>query len=129
VEDDPSTLALTTLDLEREGVDIVQVEDGGEALTVARERSPDVILLDISLPAMGGQQVLRRLKADPATASIPVICISAYNPQDYDSRGSAAQLVKPVSCEALVGEVERVLASGVGHNGSQAGSTDEGGAP
>jgi PAS domain S-box-containing protein len=129
VEDDPSALALTTLYLEREGVDIVQVEDGGEALTVARERSPDVILLDISLPAMGGQEVLRRLKADPATSSIPVICVSAYSAQDYDSRGSAAQLVKPVSREALVGEVESVLISGVGHNGSQAGSADEGGAP
>jgi PAS domain S-box-containing protein len=126
VEDDPSALALMTLYLEREGVDILQVEDGAEALTVARESRPDVVLLDISLPGMGGQQVLRRLKADPATSTIPVICVSGYSPDEYDSRGSAAQLVKPVSRDALIGQVERVLATAVGHNGSRPGSPDEG---
>ncbi len=128
VEDDPSSLALTTLYLEREGVDVVQVEDGAEALAVARERLPDVILLDISLPAMDGQQVLSRLKEAPETAGIPVICVSAFGPEEYDSRGSAAQLVKPVSRTTLVGQVERVLESAVGHNGNRAGSPDEGAA-
>jgi len=126
VEDDPSALALMTLYLEREGVDILQVEDGAEVLAVARERCPDVILLDISLPGMGGQQVLHRLKTDPMTTSIPVICVSAYAPDEYDSQGSDAQLVKPVSREALVGQVERVLTTTVGHNGSRPGSPDEG---
>jgi PAS domain S-box-containing protein len=129
VEDDPSSLALMTLYLEREGVDVVQVEDGAEALTIARERHPDVILLDISLPGMDGQQVLSRLKNDPETADIPVICVSAFGPEEYDSRGSAAQLLKPVSRDMLVGQMERVLKMRVGHNGRRPGSPDEGEAP
>ena len=60
------------------------------------------------------------------TTSIPVICVSAYAPDEYDSQGSDAQLVKPVSREALVGQVERVLTTTVGHNGSRPGSPDEG---
>ena len=126
VDDDPSALALYALYLEREGIEVVQVEDGAEALAVALERRPSVILLDITLSAMGGQQVLQRLKADPKTLGIPVICISSDQPAHYDSRGSAAQLVKPVSREMLVGQVMGVLKSGVGHNEKQPESYDQG---
>jgi CheY-like chemotaxis protein/anti-sigma regulatory factor (Ser/Thr protein kinase) len=126
VDDDPSALALMTLYLEREGIDVVQVEDGAEALAVARERCPDVILLDITLPAMSGQQVLRRLKGDPVTAPIPVICVSAHQPGEYDSEGPASQVVKPVLCEELIAHVERVLGAGVRHNGNRPVPSDEG---
>jgi PAS domain S-box-containing protein len=126
VDDDPSALALMTLYLEREGIDVVQVEDGAEALAVARERCPDVILLDITLPAMSGQQVLRRLRGDPVTAPIPVICVSAHQPGEYDSEGPASQVVKPVLCEELIAHVERVLGAGVRHNGNRPVPSDEG---
>ena len=126
VDDDPSALALYTLYLEGEGIEVVQVEDGAEALAMARERCPAVILLDITLPAMSGPQVLRRLKSDPATSGIPVIIVSAQWPGEYDPRGSVAQLMKPVTRDMLVRQVIGVLASGVGHNGNQFRPSDEG---
>ena len=59
------------------GFDVADVSDGEEALSLARHSQPDLIILDMLLPKLGGELVLRSLKQDPTTASIPVIVVSS----------------------------------------------------
>ena len=63
--------------LDEEGHEVVHAENGVVGLKVARSENPDVILLDIAMPQMDGLEVLRQLKADPATESISVIMVTA----------------------------------------------------
>jgi CheY-like chemotaxis protein len=61
------------------GFDVVEAGDGEEALRQVRESQPDLIILDILLPRLGGEQVLQALRQDPATASVPVIVLSSLS--------------------------------------------------
>lgn len=74
--------------LTRAGFLVVTAQDGEEALRIVRASPPDVILLDMLLPKLGGQQVLEALKLDPVTASIPVIILSSL------SQKNEAMLIK-----------------------------------
>jgi CheY-like chemotaxis protein len=74
--------------LARAGYDVVTASDGEEALHIARSRIPDLILLDMLLPKLGGQEVLQALRRDPFTASIPVVVLTSL-PQK-----NAAKLIK-----------------------------------
>jgi CheY-like chemotaxis protein len=76
VDDDPAILDFVATALEDQGYTVVCAVDGA-ALGVARERQPDVILLDILMPGMDGVEVSQRMRADPATARIPIIAMSA----------------------------------------------------
>jgi CheY-like chemotaxis protein len=94
-------------------------EDGEEALRVARAEAPDLVLLDLIMPKMQGFEVLRALKADPATASIPVMVLSNLG-QEHDvarttEAGAVAYLVKAnLSLDELVQRVEAVIGAGGG---------------
>jgi len=74
--------------LARAGYDVVTASDGEEGLRIAHARSPDLILLDMLLPKLGGQEVLQALRTDPVTALIPVVVLSSL-PQK-----NAAKLMK-----------------------------------
>ncbi len=76
VDDDPSIVELVVIALEDEGYAVISAVNGA-ALQIARDRQPDVILLDIMMPGMDGIEVSRRLRADPATANIPIVAMSA----------------------------------------------------
>jgi CheY-like chemotaxis protein len=65
--------------LERAGYEVITAVDGQQALVVARSEKPDLILLDLLLPGVGGIQVLRELKRDPGTANIPVVILSGLS--------------------------------------------------
>jgi CheY-like chemotaxis protein len=78
VDDDPDIRAFVELALEDEGYEVASAVDG-EALVQAREQHPDVILLDLMMPGMDGVEVSQRLRDDPATATIPVIVMSAHD--------------------------------------------------
>lgn len=65
--------------LTKAGYSVVSTDDGEQALRVAQERIPDLILLDMLLPKLGGEDVLRALKSDPATARIPVVVLSSLS--------------------------------------------------
>lgn len=77
VDDDPSIIAFLTAALDDEGYRVLTAT-GAAALTLARTQRPAVILLDIMMPGMNGLEVSRRLRADPATATIPIIAMSAH---------------------------------------------------
>ena len=76
-EDDADTRAAIAAALDELGVAVLLAADGAQALRCAREERPDLVLLDIGLPGMSGLDVARALKADPATAAIPVVAVSA----------------------------------------------------
>lgn len=78
VDDDPDIVDLVAIALEDQGYVVISAVNGA-ALQLARERQPDVILLDILMPGMDGVEVSRRLRADPATANIPIIAMSAQD--------------------------------------------------
>lgn len=101
--------------LENQGFDVVLAKSGDEGLRIARERKPRVILMDVSIPGMDGWTATQRLKADPATADIPVIVITAHAfPEDRlraEEVGSDGFLTKPCEPRDVLEEVRRQIAT------------------
>jgi CheY-like chemotaxis protein len=113
VEDDENTRDVFRTILEHVGLRVMEAVDGEQALVVVRTQHPDVILLDLGLPGIDGRTVARMLKADPATASVPIIVVTAA--AEDDTRRWALHLgcndflEKPVELRALTAAVERCL--------------------
>jgi diguanylate cyclase (GGDEF)-like protein len=100
--------------LETAGHEVLSAENGGDALALARETSPELVVSDVLMPAMDGYELARRLKLDPATAGISVMFYTAYfGGQDAkdlaQALGVARVLVKPSQNEAILGAVAEVL--------------------
>lgn len=112
-EDDNQIAEMISFKLSNSGHQIVRAPDGEQAVTlVARER-PDLILLDAMMPGLSGFEVLRRLKADAAVRSIPVIMVTAKGHERdvlTGLRGGAIDyIVKPFSLRELSARVELAL--------------------
>src|SRR5229473_1802036 len=109
IEDDPWTRTITTALLAGEGFAVVEAKNGEEGLTQAREHAPDAVLLDLALPTKSGLEVLRELKSDISTMSIPVIIVSAYGTlmNATDASQTAGVIQKPFDYDDLVEQVER----------------------
>jgi DNA-binding response OmpR family regulator len=90
VDDDPDTLAILVRYIRREGFTVVEASSGTECLRLAKQHSPDVILLDLMMPEMDGFAVCRVLRADPSTAEIPVIMLTARD--DVEARAQGMEL-------------------------------------
>jgi CheY-like chemotaxis protein len=119
VDDDPDIVAVVQIALEDEGYQVLTAVNGA-ALPLARERHPDVILLDIMMPGMDGIEVSRRLRADPTTANIPIIAMSAHDRLRTIGTGMAVDdgLPKPFMLNQLFEKVARWTEStgaGVSH--------------
>ena len=117
VEDDADIRELTAFKLTLEGHE-VQVEADGEAgLAAARELMPDLIVLDWMMPKLTGLEVCQALRADPATASLPIILLTAKAQEADIQRGFAAgaddYISKPFSPPELASRVTAVLARAV----------------
>jgi CheY-like chemotaxis protein len=95
------------------GFDVQVACNGYEAIEKARELQPDIILMDLSLPVLDGWEATRRLKADPETAPITIIALSAHAMAAEEQRAVAVGcdgfIAKPCLPEELVGEVTRHL--------------------
>lgn len=78
VEDNEMNRDMLSRRLGRKGFAVVMALDGAEAITMARQEAPSVILMDMNLPVIDGWESTRQLKADPVTASIPVIGLTAH---------------------------------------------------
>jgi DNA-binding response OmpR family regulator len=112
VEDHPTMREAMRLILEHEGFDIREAPDGGTALTMARERRPDLMFLDLNIPGTSGADVLSELKGDPSTEDIRVIIVTATGEEGREfvlSLGADEYFTKPFSPTALLRTVERVL--------------------
>ena len=77
VDDEPDAIELIRFNLKASGYEVLTAEDGEEALAKARKFSPDMILLDVMLPEIDGLEVCKILRRDPATASLPIIMLTA----------------------------------------------------
>ncbi len=115
IEDNLSNLTLVERVLaQRPGVEVVAAMHGRLGLELAREHHPVLVLLDLHLPDLGGEQVLQRLRDDPATASIPVVIVSAdATPgqiQRLLSAGAAGYLTKPIDVRELLRLVDEGVA-------------------
>ncbi len=114
IEDNPSNLTLIERILaKRPGVELVAATHGRLGLELAREHRPALVLLDLHLPDMGGEQVLQRLREDKKTASIPVAIISADatpgQVQRLLSAGAVAYLTKPINVRDLLSLLDDAL--------------------
>ncbi len=89
VDDDPVIQKLLHVNFQMEGYDVVMAGDGQEAVDKARSARPDLIVLDVMMPKLDGLQVASILKSDEATASIPIIMLSA-KAQDFDVKAGMA---------------------------------------
>ena len=113
-DDDPITRELLVFRLQAEGYEVVAVEDGDGALKEIRTRTPDIAVLDVNMPGMSGFDVCRILRADPATARLPVIMLTASVQESdvaagFDS-GADDYVAKPFSPRELSTRVRAVLA-------------------
>ena len=114
VEDEANIIKLISIRLERLGHSISSADDGVTALDLARTITPDLILLDVMLPILNGFQVLQQLKADPVTAPIPVLMLTARG-HERDivaglEGGADDYIVKPFSFPELISRVSSALA-------------------
>src|SRR6266540_1832485 len=110
VDDDPDMVRTVRSYLEEEGLAVLSASTGAEGASLAADRHPDVILLDLLLPDQSGLELLQVLKRDPATARIPVLVISIMNDAVKGlTMGAADYLVKPVDRPAVVRAVTRLL--------------------
>jgi DNA-binding response OmpR family regulator len=76
-EDEEDILALVVFDLEDEGYEVLTARNGEDAVALALERRPDLILLDVAMPGLDGYEVTRRLRADESTRATPVVLLTA----------------------------------------------------
>jgi two-component system phosphate regulon response regulator PhoB len=113
VEDEKDLNDLIKLNLERNGYQAFTASDGNTALEIAAREIPDLILLDLMMPGIDGTEVARRLKADPATANIPIVMLTAKS-EETDvvvglTIGADDYVTKPFSMKILLARLSTVL--------------------
>lgn len=111
VEDDPAARELFSLALKRSGYRVTTVEDGLAALRLIELDGPDVVVLHMALPRLGGRDVLRELRADPATRSIAIIVVTGTDVSDLNEGSGIPIMPKPVDPDALIRAVDRAIRS------------------
>jgi CheY-like chemotaxis protein len=114
VEDNEMNRDMLSRRLLRKGFEVVMAEDGAVGVARAFSEAPAVILMDMSLPVIDGWEATRRLKADPATAHIPVIALTAHAMSEDRDKAMAAGCdeydTKPIDQERLLGKIAGLLA-------------------
>jgi CheY-like chemotaxis protein len=104
--------ALLTV-LERDGYRTLAAANGREAVDIAREHLPDMVLMDLAMPVMDGRQAMRELRADERTARIPIVVLTAMALSvDRDRlvmEGFDGLLIKPCMPPVLIGEVRKII--------------------
>lgn len=112
-DDDPDIQDLVAFRLERSGVKVLRAADGEKAYRLAVEHVPDLAVLDVSMPGLDGFELTRRLRAEPTTAAIPIILLTAKAQERDVEMGLAAgandYIKKPFSPSELGERVSSIL--------------------
>ena len=113
VDDERDLVDLIGMNLQRHGYEVLQASDGRIGLELARKQSPDLVILDLMMPGLSGQEVATKLKGDPQTANIPILMLTARG-EETDiivglSLGADDYVTKPFSMKVLVARVGAVL--------------------
>jgi CheY-like chemotaxis protein len=113
VEDNEMNRDMLTRRLERKGYQVISATDGSNGISAARAESPDLILMDMSLPEVDGWEAARRLKSDSATRHIPVIALTAHamssDRQKALEAGCDEYETKPVEFRRLLAKIQAML--------------------
>ncbi len=113
VDDDEDLVSYIQFLLEEAGYNVIISYKGGDAVNLAKRHLPDLILLDINLPTVGGFQLCRELKANPKTEHIPIIMVSAQEKMsDYiraAQEGAESYVGKPIHKDELLGKIKKHL--------------------
>ena len=113
VEDNELNMKLFHDLLEAQGYDILETREGLQALSLAREHRPDLILMDIQLPEISGLEVTKWLKEDEDLAAIPVVAVTAFAMKGDEERiregGCEAYISKPISVGHFLDTIKRLL--------------------
>lgn len=116
VEDDEMNRDMLSRRLTRAGHTVLIAVDGAQGVEVARAEAPDLVLMDMSLPVMDGWEATRRLRADPATAALPVIGLTAHAMEGDRARVLSAGCndydTKPVDMPRLLGKIAALVEDG-----------------
>jgi len=113
VEDNEMNRDMLSRRLERKDFQVVIAVDGKEGVDLAVSESPDLILMDLSLPVLDGWEATRRIKANSATQGIPVIALTAHAMAEDEQKAMEAGCddydTKPVNFKRLLGKIEQQL--------------------
>jgi len=114
-DDEHNIRHILDFSLNAEGFDVIPAHNGEDALMLARENQPDLIILDVMMPGKGGIETCRELKKDPETAHIPVILLTARATKADREAGAEAgandYITKPFSPQKVIQTVQDLLAS------------------
>jgi two-component system cell cycle response regulator DivK len=115
-EDEPDNRRIVVRVLTVEGYETLEAADGQAAVALARREHPDLIMMDLAMPGMDGWEAARQLKADPETADIPIIALTAFALRGDEERAREAgcddYLPKPCRPQTIREVVARFLAGG-----------------
>lgn len=113
VEDNEMNRDMLSRRLKRRGYEVAIATDGRAGVAAARELVPDLVLMDMSLPEIDGWEATRQLKADPATAAIPVIALTAHAMAEDREKALAAGCddydTKPIDLPRLIDKIARLI--------------------
>lgn len=113
IDDEEEVLSLLEKRLSWAGYSVIKADNGIDALALAKSRDPDLIILDIMLPGMPGEEVGQRLKENPETKHIPVIFLTCLVSRDeqktIDSNAGHTIIAKPYDAEELLSEIKKHL--------------------
>ncbi len=115
VDDNEMNRDMLSRRLERKEFEVIIAVDGQAGINMAASESPDLILMDLSLPVVDGWEATRQIKADPATQSIPVIALTAHamagDEQKALEAGCDEYDTKPVDLKRLLGKIDSLLSA------------------
>ena len=114
-DDSPTEVYVLQKMLEKNGHEILIAEDGVQAVAMANEKHPDLILMDVVMPNLNGFQATRKLSKDPQTSEIPIVIVSSKN-QETDKlwglrQGAKGYLGKPVTEQDLIQQIQTLIGS------------------
>jgi DNA-binding response OmpR family regulator len=113
VDDEPHILKLVSFSLKSKGFDVIEATDGLSAVEIAEKELPDLILMDVMMPACDGYEACRRIRANAATAHIPIVMLTAKTQVTEQKAGMDAgaldYICKPFTPKDLVAQVNQLL--------------------
>ena len=112
-DDDPEILTMLSLRLGKKGYDVMEAVDGVQTLRLARERTPDVVILDVMMPRKNGWEVARELRSDPQLSDVGIVMLTAIgekvNEMTSPLYGADEYLDKPFDFAELESRIKRVI--------------------
>jgi len=111
VDDDPQLMRVLSMFFDLEGYHVIQALDGRQALDMLQEYSPDIILLDLMMPEVGGEEVVKQMRASSKLTHIPVVIFTAAETREAELKAAGAThfIAKPFSLDGLRDTVQQAI--------------------